>query len=209
MFFDFAEIGPQNIYKLLVSSIVPRPIAWVVSQDRQGKLNAAPFSFFNVMSGDPPILALGIGNRRPNQPKDSAQNILETGQFVVNLVDEKLAEAMNITAIDFEAEVNELDRAQLETSPSSKVAPPRIRDSPAAFECELFQAVPIEEDKSILLGRVLACHIRDDLVTDSGRCHVATPDFQLVGRMHGAGWYVRTRELFQIERISLAQWQAG
>ena len=208
MYFDFAQIGPNNAYKLLVSSVVPRPIAWVVTQSPQGRLNAAPFSFFNVMSGDPPIVALGIGPRGPGSPKDSSRNILETGQFVIHLVDEALAEAMNITAIEFDAEVNELEVAQLETLPCVHVSPPRIAASPMAFECELFQSVPIAPDRSVILGRVLACHVRDNLVENRERFHLATPDFKLVGRMHGAGWYVRTHDLFQIPRFTVEQWQA-
>lgn len=207
MYFDFTEIGPQNAYKLLVSSVVPRPIAWVVSQNSQGRLNAAPFSFFNVMSGDPPIVALGIGTRPQGGAKYSSRNIVETGQFVINLVDEALAEKMNITAIEFDAEVNELEVAQIQTSPSTRVAPPRIRDSPVAFECELFEAIPISPQRSVILGRVLACHVRDSLILDPVRCYLATPEMNLVGRMHGAGWYVRTHELFQIERYTVKQWQ--
>src|SRR3954451_2876107 len=108
MLFDFADTRNENIYKLLTSTIGPRPIAWVTTQDVDGTVNAAPFSFFNAMSGNPPVLAFGIGGRGPGDVKDTGGNIRRTGQFVVNLVSNALAEQMNITAIDFDKEVNEL-----------------------------------------------------------------------------------------------------
>src|SRR5215469_1375386 len=99
MLFDFSKIPGKDCYKLLASTVTPRPIAWVVSQDANGLLNAAPFSFFNVFSGDPAVVAIGIGNRKPAQAKDSRANILATGEFVVNLVAEWNADAMNVTGI--------------------------------------------------------------------------------------------------------------
>ena len=105
--------------------MVPRPIAWVTTQDVDGTVNAAPFSFFNAVSGNPPVVAIGIGGRAPGDVKDTGGNIRRTGQFVVNLVSNRLAEQMNITAIDFDKEVNELAEAGLSTAPSSRVKPPR------------------------------------------------------------------------------------
>src|ERR1700747_304735 len=102
MLFDFAQLSPRERYKLLVSTITPRPIAWIVSQDQSGRLNAAPFAFFNAFAGDPPVVGIGIGSHDPSRPKDTRHNIRETGQFVVNLVSEEAAEVMNITAIQFE-----------------------------------------------------------------------------------------------------------
>jgi flavin reductase (DIM6/NTAB) family NADH-FMN oxidoreductase RutF len=103
MLFDFAAISPKERYKLLVSTVTPRPIAWVVSQSLDGRLNAAPFSFFNAFSGEPPVVGMGISSHEPGRPKDTRRNIRETRQFVVNLVSEEAAEAMNVTAIEFEA----------------------------------------------------------------------------------------------------------
>src|SRR5215469_15149944 len=102
MLFEFAAISPKERYKLLVSTITPRPIAWVVTQDSIGQLNAAPFSFFNAFAGDPPTVGIGISSHDPGRPKDTRRNIRETRQFVVNLVSDDTAEAMNITAIEFE-----------------------------------------------------------------------------------------------------------
>src|ERR1700681_4625201 len=108
MLFDFADTSNQNVYKLLVATIGPRPIAWVTTQDTDGTVNAAPFSFFNAMSGNPPVLAFGIGGRGPGDVKDTGGNIRRTGQFVINLVSYALREQMNITAIDFPKQVDEL-----------------------------------------------------------------------------------------------------
>ena len=106
MLFDLATVPPRICYKLLVSTITPRPIAWVVSLDAHGALNAAPFSFFNAFSSDPPVIGIGIGPRSGGRTKDTRANIADTGEFVVNLVSEDTAEAMNVTAIEFEPDVD-------------------------------------------------------------------------------------------------------
>src|SRR6204780_2978332 len=143
MLFDFAHIAPNDRYKLLVSTVTPRPIAWVVSQNSTGRLNAAPFSFFNALAGDPPVVGIGIGSHDPGRPKDTRQNIRDTGQFVVNLVSEEARERMNITAIEFEREVSEAHEAGLATVASVHVKPPRIAESPVSMECELMQIVEL------------------------------------------------------------------
>jgi flavin reductase (DIM6/NTAB) family NADH-FMN oxidoreductase RutF len=207
MLFDFAAISPRERYKLLVSTVTPRPIAWVVSQGANGQLNAAPFSFFNAFSGDPPVVGIGIGSHEPGRAKDTRRNIQETREFVVNLVSEETATAMNITAIEFEAGVNEIAEAQLTTVPSVHVRPPRIASSPVAMECALMQIVELGPDTGLVLGRVLAMHVRDDAVLDADKVHIDTPKLKLIGRMHGTGWYARTSDLFQIERIPRAHWK--
>jgi flavin reductase (DIM6/NTAB) family NADH-FMN oxidoreductase RutF len=206
MLFDFETLATQDRYKLLVSTVVPRPIAWVVTQDTQGRLNAAPYSFFNVFSADPPVVVFGIGGRKPGNVKDTGQNIRETGQFTVCLVNQATAEPMNITAIDFPPEVDELEAAKLTTAPSSKVKPPRIAESPVAFECERFLIVELNTDRALVLGRVVAMHVRDDCVLDAKRCHIDTPKLDLIGRMHGGGWYTRTTDRFEMPRIPLEAW---
>ena len=208
MLFDLAALDAQNAYKLLVSTVVPRPIAWVTTQDLDGSVNAAPFSFFNAVSGDPPVVAIGIGGRAPGDVKDTGGNIRRTGQFVVNMVSDALAEEMNVTAIDFGKDVNELAEAGLLTAPSAKVRPPRIAASPVAFECERLVIVDVGVDRSVVLGRVLAIHIADDCVLDPARCYVDTPKLDLIGRMHGGGWYARTRDRFDLPRIAVADWPA-
>jgi flavin reductase (DIM6/NTAB) family NADH-FMN oxidoreductase RutF len=206
MLFDFTKIPPRECYKLLVSTVTPRPIAWVVSMDMEGCINAAPFSFFNAFAGDPPVIGIGIGSHHPSAPKDTRANIRETGQFVVNLVSEENAEAMNITAIEFEPGVDEVEKAGLTTIPSVRVKPPRIAESPVSMECELMQIVDLGTDNGLVLGRVVAMHVRDDAVIDAAKYYIDTPKLKLIGRMHGSGWYTRTSDLFQIPRIPLEKW---
>ena len=211
MLFDFETIAPQDRYKILTSTIVPRPIAWVLSLDTEGRRNAAPFSFFNALVGDPPVVGIGIGGRRPEDApgtwKDSGANIRATGQFVVNLVGYENREAMNITAVEFPREVDELEQAGLTTLPSTKVKPPRIAEAPVALECERMAIIEVGVDRAIVLGRVLAVHVRDDCVLDARRCYIDTPKLDLIGRMHGGGWYSRTTDRFELPRIPVGAWK--
>lgn len=206
MLFDFADLPPQARYKLLASTVTPRPIAWVVSQSAAGAVNAAPFSFFNVLAGDPPTVGISIGSRAPGQPKDTLANIRDTNEFVVNLVSRENAEAMNKTATEFPPGVDELAAAGLTRLPSVKVTPPRIAESPVAFECKLFQAIPLGPLNTLVLGHVVAMHVRDDAVLDALKYYIDTPKLDLVGRMHGGGGYTTTRDQFEIRRIPLEDW---
>lgn len=203
MNFDFSKLAPTDAFKLLSSVVVPRPIAWVVSQSEAGARNAAPFSFFNVVSSDPPIVALGIGPRG-GQLKDTSRNILQTRQFVINLVSAELAEQMNHTSLDYDASIDELARAGLAIEPSLIVAPPRIAQSPAALECEVWQVLEAAPQRVIVLARVVALYLRDDALLDAGKCYVDTPALRLLGRMHGAGWYAHTSDLFQMRAPEVA-----
>jgi len=207
MLFDFANIDAAHQYKLLISTVVLRPIAWVVSQDSKGQINAAPFSFFNAFSDDPPIVGIGIGSRKSGEPKDTRANIRETRGFVVDLVSEHLAEKMNITAIEFAADINELTEAGLTTQQSVHERPRRIRESPVAMECELFKIIELGEENGLVLGRVVAMHIHDEAVLDAKKSHIDTPKLKLVGRKHGSGWYARTSDLFQMPRLKVEEWQ--
>jgi flavin reductase (DIM6/NTAB) family NADH-FMN oxidoreductase RutF len=206
MLFECDKTSTENIYKLLVSTIVPRPIAWVTTQDVDGTVNAAPFSFFNAVSGNPPVIVFGIGGRGPGDVKDTGGNIRRTGQFVVNLVSDSLAGQMNITAIDFAKEVNELSEAGLHIAPCSKVQPPRIAESPVSFECERLVIVEVGVDRAVVLGKVVAIHVADEFVLDPARCYIDTPKLGLIGRMHGRGWYARTTDRFEMPRIDVAEW---
>lgn len=207
MEFDFSRLDQRDGYKLIVSTIVPRPIAWVVTESPSGALNAGPFSFFNAFSGDPPVIGIGIGARGAAM-KDTARNIQSTGEFVVNLVSEEMIHQMNITGIEFGPEVDEIAEARLATAPSIRVKPPRIADSPVSLECERLTTVEIGDKRAIVIGRVLLMHVRDDCVLDRERCYIDTPKLHLVGRMHGRGWYVRTTDRFELPRIDVKDWQA-
>ncbi len=207
MRFDLDALPPEQAYKLLTATVVPRPIAWVVTSDGLGRLNAAPFSFFNVMGSNPPIVAVGFTADPERGFKDSARNILETGEFVINLVPEALIEAMNHTAVDAPSAVDELALAGLKTAPSEHVTPPRIAESPVAFECRRLHALETGPHQLLVVGRVLAVHIEDAYVKDAVRGHVHTDRLRLVGRMFGAG-YVRLSDTFELARPTWAELEA-
>jgi len=208
MHFDLGKIPEAEAYKLLVSTVVPRPIALATTVDRDGRVNAAPFSFFNAVSSRPPVVVLGIspGDSSGDGYKDTARNIRDSGEFVVNLVDEALAERMNVCAVDFPSGVEELAMAELSALPSAEVRPPRIKEAPVSFECRRIAGVSLGAQSMLEIGRVIHIHIRDDLV-DLARFYVHTEKMKLIGRMHGRGWYARTSDLFSMDRMSLEEWR--
>lgn len=205
--FDFATLSASERYKLMLSTVVPRPIAWIVTVDLRGRLNAAPFSFFNAFATDPPVVGIGIGSHDVERPKDTQRNILDTGEFVVNLVSEDMAKAMNVSSIPFEPDVDELSVARVETLSSSHINPPRIAGSPVAMECKLMKIVELQAETRLVLGQVLAMHVHEDAIIDPAKHTIDTLGLRLIGRMH-SGWYTRTSDLFQIERVAQADWQA-
>lgn len=207
MEFDFATLPESDRYKLMCASITPRPIAWITSQSAAGVRNAAPFSFFNMMGADPPLVAIGLMNRPGGGDKDSAANILETGEFVVNLVAEGDAEAMSFTCIDAPADFDEIAEAGICVVPSSVVAAPRIASAPVSMECRLFETVEAKST-TVVIAEVLRFHIRDEFV-DGERLHVDTAAMKLVARMHGRSWYARSTDLFELDRPVYADWAAS
>ena len=162
MHFDLAQIPATDAYKLLVSTVVPRPIALATTIDSAGRVNAAPFSFFNAVSSVPPVVVLGIspGDASGDGYKDTERNIRDSGEFVVNLVDEALAERMNICAVDFPHEIGELEVANLTALPSVGVKPPRIAESPVSFECRRITGLSLGPRSTLEIGRVPHSHPR-------------------------------------------------
>lgn len=209
MQFDMRTLPATSCYKLMASSITPRPIAWVTSLSATGILNAAPYSFFNMMGDDPPTLVIGLMRRSDGSYKDTARNILDTGEFVVNLVAESDAAAMNVTCMDAPPEVDEASCAGLDLLPSSSVAPPRIASAPVSFECKLIEAVQPGGRLTIAIAEVLITEIADRFILDPERLHIDTLAMRLIGRMHGSGWYTRSSDLFQLDRPSYADWLAS
>lgn len=207
MFYDFDQIPATARYKLLSGCILPRPIALVSTTDGKGGHNAAPYSFFNVMSHEPALIVLGIDQKRPGTPKDTVGNLRTTGDFVVNLVDMKIAEAMSVCAIDFETGVDEIREAGLTALPSSRVQAPRIAEAPVSLECRLMDELRYPAGRSIVVGEVLAFHVRDGIVDE--RFHVDALALDLVGRMAGAGGYCRLSEPFSIPRLTRDEFRAG
>jgi flavin reductase (DIM6/NTAB) family NADH-FMN oxidoreductase RutF len=206
MEFDFTTLPPPDRYKLLIGSVVPRPIALVTTCDEKGVANAAPFSFFNCFSYDPPIVALGMELRAEGSPKDTVRIIRATREFVVNLVSEEIAERMNICAVDFPEGIDELAEAGLTEVPSSVMKPPRIAESPVNMECKLIEELRFgaEGKRSIILGEVLRFHIRDEILTSRG--HVDLNAMKPVGRLAGSG-YIRLSDRFDMKRVSYAEWK--
>jgi flavin reductase (DIM6/NTAB) family NADH-FMN oxidoreductase RutF len=203
MRFDIDKIDDQIAYKLLAATVVPRPIAWVTTRSTKGQHNAAPFSFFNVMGPSPATLVLGINADAKKGYKDTAQNIFDTGEFVVNLVPFELAESMNITAVDAPAGTDELALAGLETTASALIKPPRITKSPVAFECVTHSHVETGPYQVIVVGKVMSIYVEDKYVRDAARGHIETDALDLVGRTFGSG-YIRTHDKFELVRPS---WQ--
>lgn len=197
--FDLRTLDPLNVYKLLCGLVTPRPIALVTSQDAEGRVNAAPFSYFNVFGSEPPVLVISIGDRPDNgAPKDTAANIEATRQYVVHLVDETIAERMNQTSKNYPHGVNEMAEAGFTALASEAVRPPRIAESPVHMECELEQILRIGANR-LIIGRVVLLHVREEIV-DPARHHVRDGTFFPIGRMHGLGWYTKTREQFEMKR---------
>lgn len=206
MYYDLASASPAIAYKLLAATVVPRPIAWVVTKAIDGRLNAAPFSFFNVMGSAPPTVAIGILADPQRGFKDTARNILDTAEFVVNLVPERLVTAMNLTAIDAPQGVDELALAGLHTTASIHVAPPRITQSPVSFECVSLSSVVTGPAQVVVIGRVLAVHIDDAYLLDAERAHIDTPALDLVARSYGSD-YIRSHDTFELQRPKWADWK--
>lgn len=196
---DLETLPQPDRYKLLTSLVVPRPIAWVTSQSSDGILNAAPFSFFNVFGSKPPLVVLGIGNRPDTgAPKDTVLNIRATGEFVVNIVHQPLASKMVQSSAPYPSEIDELERHSIQTSPSTRVSPPRILGAPAALECIVHSIQEIGGNR-LIIGEIKHAFVSDSYIDpETGRAR--TEDMQIVGRMHGADGYIGYDGLFQISR---------
>ena len=198
MNFDFERMAAAERYKLMTATIVPRPIAWVTTLSLDGVRNAAPFSFFNAMSKDPPLVALGLQANEDGSFKHTARNILDTGEFVVNLVPFAAREAMSLTST--REDVDELTLAGLETVPSIVVKPARIAICPVAFECRLHTPLEVAPGHLIVLGRIVSAHVDDAFVLDAQKTYIDTMKLQHIGRMHGRDAYTRAQDAFQIAR---------
>ena len=188
----------DRAYPILASLVVPRPIALVTTIGPEGKVNAAPFSFFNVLGADPPIVAVAPGDRDDGTPKDTARNIRLTHEFVVNLVDEDLAEAMNKCAASLPYGENELMQAGLHTSESSVVKPPRIVEAPVSLECAEWGTLQIGGNR-VVIGLIKRIQLRDELF-DLEKKRVRTEKLFTIGRMASPHWYCRTRDRFEMIR---------
>lgn len=196
---DLNAVSEKLRYKLLMSSVVPRPIALVTSIDADGVVNAAPFSCFNIMGSTPATIVLGLDSLSPGVAKDTGRNVHANGEFVVNLVSEAIVEKMNLCSAPLPAGRSELEFAGLTAGPSVQVAPPRVVESPISLECRRTMALDIGNGRTILIGHVIHFHIHD-VFYDAVNEYVLTEKVGLVARMHGADWYARTSDLFALAR---------
>ncbi|MCC7368918.1 MAG: flavin reductase family protein [Chloroflexi bacterium] len=200
MYLDTREISPRDAYKLLIGSVVPRPIGWVSTVSANDVGNLAPYSFFMAATGNPPTVVVSTG-LRDGKPKDTLQNVLEVPEFVLNLVSEDVGEAMNATSEEFPSDVDELVTAGLTPLPSSRVRPMRVAEAPINMECKVVQTVPVGDPVTgavLIIGEIVAWHVRDDLF-DAERFRIRMDQLRAVGRMAGDG-YTRTNEQFEMIR---------
>jgi flavin reductase (DIM6/NTAB) family NADH-FMN oxidoreductase RutF len=195
---DLEGQDAERAYLILATLVTPRPIALVTSLGPDGVVNAAPFSFFNVLGAEPPIVGFAPGDRDDGTPKDTARNVRLTHEFVVNLVEEPMAEAMNRCAASLPYGVSELKEAGLTTAPSSSVKPPRIAEAPASLECAEWGTLQIGANR-LVIGVVKRVHLRDELF-DVERRRVHADKLHLIGRMASPHWYCRTRDRFELIR---------
>ena len=192
---DFTTLGEYERYKLMASLIVPRPIAFVTTVDEAGVVNAAPFSMFCMLGEEPPLLLISLNSGGEHGRRDTARNIDASGQFVVHMVDEPLAEAADRCGDTLPHGVSELDAVGLATQPSRVVAPPTIGASPVAFECVLHEKLDTTS-REMFIGRIVSLHTRDELIdTDAWRVRLA--DYAPVARF-GASFYTTTRDRFTL-----------
>lgn len=192
---DAAE--SDSLYRTLTGAVIPRPIAWVSSLSSEGVENLAPYSFFNVVSTSPPVVMFAPADRsgRPDGLSDSARNARQTGEFVVNVVTEPLAEAMNATSATLPPDESEFDHADLDRAASTEVGPPRVAAAAVAFECELYEFIEIGSN-AMVLGEVVSVYLDESVTTDE---KLDVRKLDAVGRLAGS-YYCRTGDRFRMER---------
>lgn len=186
-----ASLTSPEAYKLLTGIVVPRPIAWVTSRSSTGVINAAPFSFYTVVSNNPPMVGVNIG-RRAGQRKDTANNIQELKEFVVHVATEDLLTPMHDSSAEYEADSSEVELLGLETLNSEAISVPRLAAAPISMECRLHSILPFGQGGSeFYVGEVLNFHVRDDLIQNSKIdtnklrpiCRLAGPTYATLGEI--------------------------
>jgi flavin reductase (DIM6/NTAB) family NADH-FMN oxidoreductase RutF len=194
--FDFTQLTERERYKLMIGTVIPRPIALVTTVDENGRINAAPFSFFNCLSADPPILALGVENNPDTSFKDTGHNIRMTEVFTVNIVSFAIAEAMHVCGAKYPRGVDELKEAGLTAMPGEKVVSPWILEAPAAFECKRHVTLELGKSRQIIMGEIVFAHYRDGVV-DPERMRVDPAEIDAIARL-GGDTCSTTRDRFEM-----------
>ena len=185
---DFTKLDQRDRYRLLCSFVAPRPIALVTTLDEDGTSNAAPMSFFNVFSQDPPLVILGIQVKPDGAPKDTITNIRRSREFVVNMCDMAIAQQMVDCGINFPQSVDELEVTGLSLAPSRQIAPGWVKEAPCAMECRVAQILEYPR-RSIVLGEVVQMHVRDECLDENGR-YVRPDKYQPIARLHADNYIV-------------------
>lgn len=198
------QLDPQTlestaVYKLLISSVVPRPIAWVSSVDADGVRNLAPFSYFMAITDTPPTIAFSCSARGTGK-KDTLRNVEATGEFVVNICDDDRAEQMNLTSGDYPPEVDEFAVTGLTPVPSALVKAPRVAEAPINMECKLVRILPVGRKANLILGEIVQWHVRDD-VYDAATGRLDMHRLRPVGRLCG-NLYSHIHQIFEMKRPS-------
>ena len=197
---DPATTSQKDIYKILTGTVIPRPIGWVSSISEDGVPNLAPFSFFNAVGEDPPHVMFSTV-RSGNTNKDTLNNVLATKQFVVNMATEDMVEAMNATSINLPPEGNEFEYAGLTPVASDLVSPPRVKESPVSFECELVHHYSLEDHKdggaTIMIGRIVMFHVDESILLDDHKINQEA--YRPIARLAGYN-YAKLGEIFSIKR---------
>jgi 2-nitrobenzoate nitroreductase len=211
MHFHLSDLERKQRYKLLAGAIVPRPVALVTTLDDSGHCNAAPFSAFNYMSEDPPLIALGLQvhddrHERAGQRKDTTRNIIARGDFVVNLMSDSHLDDLVDCAVDFPPDVSETEALGLETAPSQTVRPPRLAACAAALECRTLQILHFSDFRAIVIGEVISIYFRDGII-DPVTLRTDLDAYRPIGRLFG-GLYCRTSDIVNRPTPSLKDWQA-
>jgi flavin reductase (DIM6/NTAB) family NADH-FMN oxidoreductase RutF len=193
---DPAQLSEHERYKLLTGLVFPRPIALVSTRNANGVANCAPYSFFNAMCVDPMLVILSFGARSDGKLKHSLANILRTGEFVVNLVDEVIANGMHLSSTEYGEEVSEFEVAGFTEAACREVQHPRIAEAPASFECKLFQRIDIGPARDLILGEIVLMHAREGIIDPASR-RISETAYRPVGRLFGTR-YCTTRQRFEL-----------
>jgi flavin reductase (DIM6/NTAB) family NADH-FMN oxidoreductase RutF len=193
---EFASLPIQERYKLLASLVIPRPIAWISTVNAAGVNNCAPYSFFNAFAEDPPLCMISFGPRQDGLAKHTLKNIQDTGEFVVNLVDEATANAMHRSAEEIPEEESEFEKTGLTPAPSLRVRHPRIAEAPVSFECTVYKTLEISPMRVFIFGEIVLLHAREGIV-DPLTKRVDEAHYQPIGRLY-ANRYCTTRQRFTL-----------
>jgi flavin reductase (DIM6/NTAB) family NADH-FMN oxidoreductase RutF len=204
MFIPLKEQTKSDIYKLLIHSVLPRPIAYVTSINEEGVVNGAPFSFFNVVCSEPPIVSIAIGKKRDGENKDTSNNILGQKEFVIQVVDMNNIKQVNDSAASYPSQVSEIDKVGFRLIDSELVSVPRISETKVALECKLYEHIPVGKSKStagtdLILGEVVGMYVADELYNNG---KISTELLKPVGRLGGID-YAEVTNIFSIPRPKL------